>query len=56
MCSLGLALLEARPEVMVGLVLGTIVGVAVLGGIPVGPLAAAGLAAVLLDLWQRVRG
>lgn len=56
MCGLGLRLLEARPEVMVGLIFGTIVGVALLGGIPVGPLAAAGLTAVMLELWRQALG
>lgn len=56
MCGLGLRLLEARPEVMIGLILGTIVGVVLLGGIPVGPLAAAGFTAVLLELWRQVAG
>lgn len=56
MCSLGLGLLEVRPEIMIGLVFGTIIGVAVFGGIPVGPLAAAGLTAVLLRLWGRAAG
>lgn len=56
MCGLGLRLLEARPEVIVGLVVGTILGVALLGGIPVGPLAAAGLTAVMLELWRQAAG
>ena len=32
-----------QPTVVIGLMLGTIIGVAFLGGIPVGPLIAAGL-------------
>ncbi|MCG0238941.1 MAG: DUF441 family protein [Bacillota bacterium] len=46
----GVALLQDRPEVIVGLVVGSILGVLLLRGIPVGPLAAAGFAAVLLRL------
>lgn len=44
----GVHLLQGQPEVIVGLVVGSIVGVVVFKGIPVGPLAAAGFAAVLL--------
>lgn len=51
----GLDLLKHRPEVMVGLILGTLLGVAFLRGIPVGPLNAAGLTAVLLKLLERGR-
>lgn len=44
----GVALLEVQPEIIVGLVVGSILGVVIFRGIPVGPLAAAGFAAVLL--------
>jgi uncharacterized membrane protein (DUF441 family) len=50
-CGQGVTLLNWRPEVMVGLVVGTVLGVTLLKGIPVGPLAAAGLTAVILDLF-----
>ena len=46
----GLGLLYFKPEIMIGLVLGTVLGVSFFKGVPVGPLAAAGLAAVLLKL------
>lgn len=46
----GVTLLQVKPEVIVGMVVGTIVGVLVFKGIPVGPLAAAGFTAVLLSL------
>lgn len=46
----GVSLLQGQPEVSVGLLIGTIVGVVVFKGIPVGPLAAAGFAAVLLTV------
>lgn len=52
MCAQGLELLAQEPEVIVGLVAGTILGVALLRGVPVGPLAAAGLAAVLLKIMR----
>lgn len=51
----GLELLKHRPEVMVGLIVGTLIGVAFLRGIPVGPLNAAGLTALLLKLLERGR-
>jgi len=50
-CGQGVVLLQVRPEVTVGLIVGTIIGVALLRGVPVGPLAAAGLTAVLLNLF-----
>ncbi len=46
----GITLLKHRPEVIVGLVIGSVLGVVFLRGIPVGPLAAAGFAAFLLKL------
>lgn len=42
----GVELMTFDPKVMVGLVVGSIVGAAFLHGIPVGPLAAAGFAAL----------
>ncbi len=39
----GVPLMTEQPTVVIGLMLGTIIGVAFLGGIPVGPLIAAGL-------------
>jgi uncharacterized membrane protein (DUF441 family) len=46
----GLNLLQSRPEVIVGLLVGTIIGVLLFRGIPVGPLAAAGFTALLLSI------
>ncbi|MCL6614052.1 MAG: DUF441 domain-containing protein [Firmicutes bacterium] len=51
LCGEGVLLLQARPEITIGLVVGTILGVALLRGVPVGPLAAAGLTAILLLLF-----
>ncbi len=48
----GVTLLQVKPEVIVGMVVGTIIGVVVFKGIPVGPLAAAGFTAVLLALMR----
>lgn len=47
----GLALLKMDPQLIVGLVLGSIIGIVVLRGIPVGPLMAAGITAFLLKLF-----
>ncbi|HWI66244.1 MAG TPA: DUF441 domain-containing protein [Symbiobacteriaceae bacterium] len=46
----GVTLLKVNPEVIVGMVVGTIIGVLVFRGIPVGPLAAAGFTAILLAM------
>ncbi|MGE5577504.1 MAG: DUF441 domain-containing protein [Syntrophothermus sp.] len=46
----GVHLLKLQPEITVGLIIGSIVGVLFLRGVPVGPLIAAGLASVLLQL------
>ncbi len=45
----GISLLQQRPDVMVGLLVGGVVGVLV-GGVPTGPLIPAGLVAVLIFL------
>lgn len=46
----GVHLLRMQPEVMLGLVIGSVLGVYFLNGIPAGPLVAAGIAAVLYHL------
>jgi len=46
----GLKLLQVEPEIIFGLVIGSIFGITFLGGIPVGPLMAAGLAAFFLNV------
>lgn len=43
----GLRILQNQPEFLVGLVIGSILGIVFLGGIPVGPLTAAGVTAIL---------
>mgnify|MGYP001366199484 FL=1 len=50
MCGQGVMLLETSPQIVAGLVIGTILGVLLFRGIPIGPLAAAGIAAVLLKV------
>lgn len=48
----GLSLLQAEPQLIVGLVLGSIVGILLLKGIPVGPLMAAGITVALHALFS----
>ncbi len=47
----GISLLATRPHVIAGILLGTVLGVVFLRGIPVGPLAAAGITALLLRIF-----
>lgn len=49
----GVAMLQSHPESLVGLLVGSVLGVYFLGGIPAGPLVAAGLAAVVHHLVKR---
>jgi uncharacterized membrane protein (DUF441 family) len=49
-CGQGMVLLQVQSEIVVGLVVGTVIGVSLLRGIPVGPLAAAGVTALLFNL------
>ncbi|MDN5348456.1 MAG: hypothetical protein PWP65_2021 [Clostridia bacterium] len=51
----GLELLQRQPQMLIGLVLGSIIGVAFFGGIPVGPLMAGGIAALLFQLVALLR-
>jgi len=48
----GLDMLKVQPELMTGLVVGAIVGIVVFKGIPVGPLMAAGLAAIFIKFFE----
>ena len=50
----GVELMKNSPEAMIGLLFGTIVGTAFFGGIPVGPLVAAGFAAFIINLLSRL--
>lgn len=45
----GVGLMSTQPVLVTGLLLGTLIGVGVFGGIPVGPLVAAGALAVVFD-------
>jgi len=51
----GLTMLKLDPELMVGLVIGSIIGIVGWGGIPVGPLMAAGLTALFIKLAGLIR-
>lgn len=45
----GIELMGANPSTMIGLLFGSIIGTAFFGGIPTGPLVAAGLAAFVIN-------
>ncbi|MDK4679404.1 DUF441 domain-containing protein [Kingella negevensis] len=45
----GVSLMSTQPTLVTGLMIGTILGVAFLGGIPVGPLIAAGILSFFVD-------
>jgi uncharacterized membrane protein (DUF441 family) len=49
---MGLNLLETQPHVILGLVIGSIIGIVFLKGVPVGPLMAGGIAAFFLYLFK----
>jgi len=46
----GVGFLTLQPQVIVGLMVGTIIGVAFFRGVPVGPLIAGGMVALLMEL------
>ncbi|QHW30294.1 DUF441 domain-containing protein [Paenibacillus rhizovicinus] len=48
----GLEMLRLDPQLIVGLVIGSIFGIVFLKGIPVGPLMAAGITAILFKLFS----
>lgn len=52
MCGRGVNLLDTNPQIVAGLVIGSVLGVLLLKGIPIGPLAAAGIAAMLLKVFS----
>lgn len=51
----GLDLLQLDPSLMVGLVVGSMLGIIFFGGVPVGPLMAGGIAALLMSILQYFR-
>ncbi len=50
----GVSILRLQPEIVMGLAIGSILGTAFLGGIPAGPLVAAGFASMLLRVLRRM--
>ena len=46
----GVKLMSNQPDVVAGLLIGTVAGVAVLRGVPVGPLIAAGMLSLLIGI------
>ncbi|MFC4777450.1 DUF441 domain-containing protein [Paenibacillus sp. GCM10023252] len=50
----GLEMLKFDPQLVVGLVIGSIFGIVFLRGIPVGPLMAAGITAILYKLFRLI--
>lgn len=48
----GLLMLKIHPELLSGLVLGSIIGIVFFKGVPVGPLMAAGLAAMFMKIFE----
>ncbi|MFB9325346.1 DUF441 domain-containing protein [Paenibacillus aurantiacus] len=52
----GLEMLKFDPQLVVGLVVGSIIGIVFFRGIPVGPLMAAGITAVLFKLFTFIGG
>lgn len=53
---MGLKLLDNNPHLIVSIIIGSLIGIVLLGGIPVGPLMAAGIAAVLLEIIASIFG
>lgn len=49
----GVAMLQSHPELLIGLLVGSVIGVSYFGGIPAGPLVAAGMVALIYKLVQR---
>lgn len=47
----GVPLMMSQPNLVPGLMIGTVIGVALFKGVPVGPLIAAGILAVALGKW-----
>jgi uncharacterized membrane protein (DUF441 family) len=52
----GLDLLKMEPELIVGLVVGSIFGIVFMQGVPVGPLMAAGITVFLMQLFKLILG
>lgn len=48
----GLKLLQLDPELIFGFVVGSVIGIVFLGGVPVGPLMEAGVTALFLEIFS----
>ncbi|MDW7674895.1 MAG: DUF441 domain-containing protein [Bacillota bacterium] len=48
----GLDLLTLEPQLMIGLVVGSIIGIVFFGGVPVGPLMAAGITVIFYEIMK----
>ncbi|QGG47023.1 DUF441 domain-containing protein [Heliorestis convoluta] len=48
----GIALLHGEPQIIVGMIVGSLLGIVFFGGIPVGPLMAGGLTALALSIYR----
>ena len=51
----GLKLLQLDPELIFGFVVGSVIGIVFLGGVPVGPLMAAGVTALFLEIFSWIK-
>lgn len=51
---MGLKLLEGSPQLVLGIIVGSLTGIILFGGIPVGPLMAAGIAALMVEFIERL--
>ncbi len=49
----GIHLMQTEPEIIFGLIIGSIFGIVCFHGVPVGPLTAAGIAALFLEVLHR---
>jgi uncharacterized membrane protein (DUF441 family) len=49
----GIKLMQVDPEIIFGLIIGSIFGIVFFHGIPVGPLTAAGISALFLEIFLR---
>ena len=52
LCKQGMELLKLKPGLIIGLIVGSLGGVLILKGVPVGPFVAAGMTGVVLRLLQ----
>ena len=51
---MGLDLLQNNPQLIVGIIIGSLLGIFLIGGVPVGPLTAAGLAALFIEILSMI--